>query len=217
MSQRLELALYVGWCLWRHRNRVYHQGSAPFPVQVWSNANSYLAQYTAANLIVPVLPNQPVVSWCSPPQGILKPNVDEGFNDVEKPAACGFVVRNETGSVLLSGALKFEHVESVLHAELLAILFGLESVTKMELKPAIVESDSLTAIAEIHRGSDSNIACFGIVMDILFFGEVCDVLKFVHVNSAANVLAHRVVKVSELDAEPSIWLKSLSESIFFVD
>ncbi|OMO84761.1 hypothetical protein COLO4_21861 [Corchorus olitorius] len=65
-------------------------------------------------------------SWSPPPEGVIKLNVDAAYHSASKVAVLAMVLRNANGSVLACGLVKRAGVPSALHAELLAILFGLE-------------------------------------------------------------------------------------------
>ncbi|OMP06127.1 hypothetical protein CCACVL1_01702 [Corchorus capsularis] len=67
----------------------------------------------------------------------------------------GFVVRNGMGDVVLGGISRVAGVESVLHAECMAIVFGMESAWEQGYNQVLVESDSMVAIEEIGKGKDS--------------------------------------------------------------
>ncbi|XWS17037.1 hypothetical protein CRYUN_Cryun33cG0033200 [Craigia yunnanensis] len=61
------------------------------------------------------------------------------------------VVHDSSGKVCLYGVSCEENVESALHAELKAILFGLEVARSHFSESLVIESDSLLAITEISK------------------------------------------------------------------
>lgn len=52
-------------------------------------------------------------AWSCPPPGYLKINVDAGYSAQEKMASCGFVIRDESGAVVLAGVSKKPDVQDV--------------------------------------------------------------------------------------------------------
>ncbi|TVU01082.1 hypothetical protein EJB05_53472, partial [Eragrostis curvula] len=64
--------------------------------------------------------------WLPPAEGVYKLNVDASFHATSRDGGWGYVARNDQGEVLDIGAGKITNVSSVLHAEALAALRGLE-------------------------------------------------------------------------------------------
>ena len=73
-------------------------------------------------------------------------NVDATFSSVTNVATLGMVVRDSIGSINLAAVEKIGNVESSLHVEFLAILFGLEVVRSDSFQSIMVENDSLLVI-----------------------------------------------------------------------
>ncbi|XVF57129.1 hypothetical protein PTKIN_Ptkin06aG0178800 [Pterospermum kingtungense] len=117
------------------------------------DAEQWSKDYAATNSGGRNPPQRVVPAWCSPNQGCLKLNVDVGYSAANKTTQGGFVVRDSSGAIHLSCASLFHSVLSVLQAELLSTLFGLEAASSARLKLESVECDSTTDIAEIHKGS----------------------------------------------------------------
>ncbi|XWS63816.1 hypothetical protein CRYUN_Cryun06bG0134500 [Craigia yunnanensis] len=65
------------------------------------------------------------------------------------------VVRDHLGSVLLCAVTRVERIMSPLHAEIKAILFGLEVALDNSFLSLKVESDSLLAIQDILKQAES--------------------------------------------------------------
>ena len=72
--------------------------------------------------------------------------MDVAFNLSSKTASLGMVIRDSSGRVRLCVATKIDRVYLLLHAEIKAILFGLEIAWTNSFTSLIVESDSLVAI-----------------------------------------------------------------------
>lgn len=68
---------------------------------------------------------------------------------------------------MVSGRKRFHGVISVLHVELLPILFGLEVVKDMGFFVQYVESDNLLAVREINSGTSNTFPFLSLILDIL--------------------------------------------------
>lgn len=97
-------------------------------------------------------------------------------------ATCGVVVRNSSGDVIFSANRSYDHVEDVVQAELLAIMLGLKLAADRGLKLEVVESDAFLAIREIGKGKASMSEWFGLLKDIHYFADKCEVISFHHFN-----------------------------------
>ena len=93
--------------------------------------------------------------WLSSLRDSVKINVDATYNPVTKFATLGMVVRDSIGTITLRAMTKIDNVESPLHAEFQAILFGLEVARSNSFLSIMVESDFLLAIQEILKQEGS--------------------------------------------------------------
>ena len=90
-----------------------------------------------------------------PPSDHHKISADAGYSSTTRIASLGMVARNMNVEVCFSAVVKPKKVESPLHAEIKAILFGPQLATEMNLKKFQMENDSLLAIKEILKRIDS--------------------------------------------------------------
>lgn len=117
----------------------------------------------------PYGPPRPAVQWTPPRFGWYKLNVDAIFNSEELKACCAMVMRDRYGQVVVSSKMTFWGMSCSLHAELRAILFGLNIVKHQGLRVQYLESDSLLAVQQIEKGHDSFSMWSNIVFLYLFF------------------------------------------------
>ena len=94
-------------------------------------------------------------TWTPPDRHALKLNVDAAFSSNSRIEKFGMVVHDSTGKVCLCEVSCEGNVDSALHAELKAILFGLEVARSHFSEFLVVESDSLLAIKEISKNTES--------------------------------------------------------------
>ncbi|OMO53350.1 hypothetical protein CCACVL1_28692 [Corchorus capsularis] len=144
-----------------------------------------------------MLPRSRVSScWKPPRQGVLKLNCDAAFNQHSGITTLRVVLRDVAGSIVLGGVSKIEDVDSVLHAECLAILFGLEVAWEHGYTSLLVESYSKQAIEEIRKGNNSLWMSASIIHDVLHLSAQFEFISFDHVNREVN--GREELKVTEI-------------------
>ena len=70
--------------------------------------------------------------WKRPPQEVLKINCDGAFRSETLIGGWGFVIRDDSGVAIKSGAENYTHLMDALHAEMLAILAGVRAAGDLE-------------------------------------------------------------------------------------
>ena len=84
--------------------------------------------------------------WIPPSENCVKINVDVTFCSATKEATLGVVARNSIAAIQFSAVSKERDIESLLYAEMKAILFGLHVAKELEYSSIIVESDCMIAV-----------------------------------------------------------------------
>jgi hypothetical protein len=69
--------------------------------------------------------DSPVQRWQPPQENILKINIDGCFNQQDKTGGWGFIIRDERGVAVGSGAGKLDHLQDPLQAEAEACLHAM--------------------------------------------------------------------------------------------
>ena len=119
------------------------------------------------------------------------------------------VLRNHIGTILYCVMTIVEDVESPLHVEFLAILFGLEVCKNNDFISLHSESDSLLAIREIEAGLGSFNEWRGIISDALSFTMHYNFSSFCHISRTRNECVHNLTKISCNLREYKVWQNSL--------
>ena len=132
--------------------------------------------------------------WISPSEDCVKLNVDAALCSVAKEATLGVVARNSRAEIQFSAVTKDRDIESPLHAEMKAILFGLQVTRELEYSSIIVESDCMIAVQEIAKKQDSLCEWNSIILDIVELSVDFKFCVITHVNRLANTLAHNLIK-----------------------
>jgi hypothetical protein len=145
--------LFLLWRVWHHRNNVVHgDGKATITASVNFLAN-YLTSFTAAA----TTHADSTSSWCAPAVGMLKANVDAGWNSHSKEAGLGIIVRDHEGSVIISEWKFIPNCGSAWEAEIQACLEGLKCLISLKRWPAVLESDCLRAVQAL-CGRDTDLS-----------------------------------------------------------
>ena len=99
------------------------------------------------------------------------------------------------------------NIDSVLHAELIALLFGLKEASKFHFPSILLESDSLLAIKEIKK-LNSFSEWEGIIYDVIDLSVKFQSCSFFHVRRAANSCAHNLTRLAEELGVCKVWRNS---------
>ncbi|MBA0760086.1 hypothetical protein Gotri_022868 [Gossypium trilobum] len=141
-KNRKRVIVVTIWAIWFSRNKFLHERKVQSLKEIIIFIRSFGLEYrsSAENLKYP----QPrsMVKWSPPPQGWLKINVDAGLLIAKKRAVSGFIIRNGEGFIMGSGFQRHNLVHSVVIAEALAILHGLQFALDLGFSNVILESDS---------------------------------------------------------------------------
>lgn len=84
---------------------------------------------------------------------------------------CALVVRNHQRVMVLSARNTYNHISCPLHAELRAILFGLETIHSFGLQVHHFETDCLITVKEIDDGAMSFSKWRNIILDIFSLNQ----------------------------------------------
>ncbi|KAJ1398490.1 Ribonuclease H-like superfamily [Sesbania bispinosa] len=128
------------------------------------------------------------VKWNPPDIGWTKLNTNGSVHASSHRAACGGVFRNHHGNFLLAFAYPLPFV-SVLEAELLAVLNGLELAWTRKYTQISVELDSASALRLIQFGCKNTHALFDTVRRIQQPVNLDWTVRFDHVFREANQLS----------------------------
>ena len=150
----------------------------------------------------------------------FKLNVDAAYSSRTKEASLGMVVRDHLGSVLLCAVTKVDSIVFPLHAEIKALLFGLEITLNNSFLSLVVESDSLLAIQEILKQPVSFCVWEGIISDTIDLSLDCNLCNFHHIRRYANGFAHNLTKLCTELGDYKVWRNSLPllyKSFYFIE
>lgn len=118
---------------------------------------------------------KPYARWTSHIIGFYKLNVDSSFNEIDRVAWAGMVLRGFKGDMVIAACKRFEGISSSLHAKILSIHFGSEIVQQQGIRAQFEELDSMMVIKEISSGSNLFFPWCSLILDIISFKISCGV------------------------------------------
>lgn len=117
-------------------------------------------------------------------------NVDAAIPEDRSACTAGFLVRDFTGAVMMSGSCPLGGSVSVLQAELVSILSGLEFANQAGFRRIIVASDCLTAINACNGLASFSDYHGTVLQDIKRLANEFAEIKFVFERRQANESVH---------------------------
>ncbi|OMP08993.1 hypothetical protein COLO4_05916 [Corchorus olitorius] len=151
----LNLCMVVVWLLWRNRNRCFHEARCMISRSLGEAAKKIVelnevgrASVEEAVALTATFNQQ--TRWLPPPPDLKKLNVDAAFCAANGEATVSMVLRDSNGVVVHCGIRKLDNVPSALHAEILALIFGLEEAKDIGCDSLITEPDCAVAVHEIN-------------------------------------------------------------------
>ncbi|KAL4336803.1 hypothetical protein AHAS_Ahas12G0046700 [Arachis hypogaea] len=135
-----------------------------------------------------------LIRWSRPEEGCVKVNVDGSWFGHTNNAACGGVFRDSDGRFLKGFSCNLGNC-SIMHAELWAVIHGLNIATTNGYQYLVVESDSAEAINFINRGCYPTHPCAPLVQDIRVLAARIHKVAWLHslheANSVTDLLAKK--------------------------
>ncbi|KAH6829009.1 hypothetical protein C2S53_011926 [Perilla frutescens var. hirtella] len=132
--------------------------------------------------------------WPYPPEGCCRVDVDALFNPVLRLYGLGVVIRNSTGSIVAALAKSIKHPTSVLGAEILAAISGINLCLDEGITPVLLFSNSILTVQVL---SDSNVDDCIVVDELQDFRLMVSgglVLKVSHMYRKVNRVAHSLAQ-----------------------
>ena len=183
------------WNLWKNRNNALWRNQRQNSIQLVSSAMAWYEDYTKFNSSSPK--EEPVRSnrrqvWSTPDTGTLKLNVDGSFVAPGVYGGAGGVLRDDQGQFIAGFAHRLDFIFSALHAELLAMRYGLDLLHTMGISKAIIESDYLAAVQVVNSPVYDLSPLGSLISDIRTslanHGEIC--ISFAP--RQTNMVAHKL-------------------------
>ncbi|KAL9294084.1 putative ribonuclease H domain, reverse transcriptase zinc-binding domain-containing protein [Arabidopsis thaliana] len=217
------VAPWILWRLWKNRNDLVFKGKqfdapdvirwAVEDVEEWRQSlqRSFLPKHIERS-------EQQVIKWKQPPHGWVKCNSDGAWNAERSKCGIGWVLRNSDKNVLWMGARAIPMAQSALVTEAEALRWAVLSLSRLNYRKVIFESDSQQLVSILVDNGDMPILD-PIIQDIKFLLQHFEETKFVFMHRGGNGVADRIAKesLSLENYDPKLysivpnWVKSFVE------
>jgi len=217
------VAPWILWRLWKNRNDLVFKGKQFDAPDVIRRAVEDVEEWRQ-NLQRSFLPKhierseQQVIKWKQPPHGWVKCNSDGAWNAERSKCGIGWVLRNSDKNVLWMGARAIPKAQSALVTEAEALRWAVLSLSRLNYRKVIFESDSQQLVS-ILVDNDDMPTLDPIIQDIKFLLQHFEETKFVFMHRGGNGVADRIAKesLSLENYDPKLysivpnWVKSFVE------
>ncbi|XP_062028568.1 uncharacterized protein LOC133744481 [Rosa rugosa] len=146
----------------------------------------WVEEFKAAH-IKPALAARATPKWQKRPVGFVKLSVDAAFDQLSCRAGLGGVFRDHNGAFLYGFRHTFAAAHSARHAELLALVLGVQLAIDNHLTPLLVETDCLDLVSAI---SSSSLELGFLLADLRVLLHDAQNARVLKVGRQANDVAH---------------------------
>ncbi|XP_057760081.1 uncharacterized protein LOC130980412 [Arachis stenosperma] len=206
--------------LWYDRNKLVFEGkiSAPGMVAISIHKRTTEVLNCLRKNLIKEQANRSdhLIRWIPPPESIIKINVDGLFYSHNNNAACGGVFRDQWGRFLKGFSCNLGSC-SIMHAELWAVIKGLQIAMANDIHHVIIESDSKMALNFVRNGCLDSHPCATLIKDINILAGRIPSIKWNHIFREANTVADCLAKKGhELRNGLHIFDAPLPDSLHFL-
>ena len=129
---------------WYERNRVREGGKQRTAAEIAALNGRQATEIKQLQALTTEAPGHSRQSprWERPPSGMLKLNVDGAFREADKDGGWGYVIRDESGDVIQSGAGKVSLAINPMHAEPIACMEGVKAAAAIGMNNIVPETDA---------------------------------------------------------------------------
>jgi hypothetical protein len=204
------------WCWWSMRNKVNAGERKKSPQEVTNDVLYYLNAWKLAHMKgVDLAKPVNILRWKGPPEGVYKINCDGAFLHESGKSGWGFIIRDNTGEMVVARAGDAESLMNAQYAETVACLKGIEYAESLGIERIIVETDATTVVDTINN-PDSDRSPL-----TMMFREIRAKLLYdfsfssvSHCPRACNSIAHILAAIGlNGNSEHLIWQESVPEHV----
>ena len=181
-----------------------HESTCQLPNQIWNFAKRFLQDYKEASSSSGQDKTCDSNSWCPPPAGVFKINVDGATSENGRNSSVGVIIRDSKGITVAACANYLSGQFSALETETLAVECGILLAREMELEQIIIETDALSVIQSIAASE------FDGDMGHLYLGIIGLLKSFKswdlkHLKRDYNRVAHELAQSSKRNEASQCW------------
>jgi ribonuclease HI len=151
--------------------------------------------------------------WQSPPEGIVKVNVDAAFNSDSQLGATGVVIRGDRDQFIAASCKWITDIPDVLTAEAYACREGAALVRRLKIPKAIIETDSQELVSLWKTRTNNRSRILPVLNQIQELSRNCTFFDVCHVRREANLAAHLTAKYASPSNSDFVWLDQVPEHL----
>lgn len=148
----IDILFYTCWFLWKNQNQTQFEMYSKSPMCLFKSIYNQMQEFIKVIFRNTSLGLPQVSTWTILAPGFLQINVDASWNSHEKVDMVAVIVHEHSGATVCCATRRHACCSAVLHAELLAIKFGLKLALNHRYTKILLESDSLMAIKDLEKG-----------------------------------------------------------------
>jgi len=214
--------ILILWRAWFVRNKWVHEGrwingktSAEFLSSYWDSlsvirqgeANDSKGKRPMVDTTIRSVERKPKVSstWTKPNAGWVKINVDGAFMEGSEDAGIGVVIRDSSGSVLLTAWKHVSDAGSAEEVEALACKEGLTLAAEWVTLPSILESDCANIVRFLSQPERQRSPSSFTIQEALEEAAKLPRVEFHHVGRELNSVAHSLAQLARRLNHSAVW------------
>ena len=144
-----------------------------------------------------------------PPADIAKINLNSAVFTNDNCSRIAVVIKNGSGSVLVSCTKKLNQAYSGEHIEALAVATALSFASEIGFKRAVLEGDSLSVINALKERVSLLTPTGLLVEDVKSLSQRFDQLLYSHTRREGNHVAHSLAKYAIRILDFFVWMKDV--------
>ena len=134
--------------------------------------------------------------WKKPSMGFIKLNTDAAFQVSDGSTGLGGIFRDHEGNCLGCFSKFQVSSSSPIHAELLALLEGVQIAYSKSLSPLVIETDCQSIVEAVYKGSLDHSDIGFLLTDLRWGLQLLAAAQLRFVRRQANVVAHNLAKLA---------------------
>ncbi|KAK0585032.1 hypothetical protein LWI29_022499 [Acer saccharum] len=206
----LVLLSVIFWRVWYYRNQLVHNVEKEGYGDVVRWVTTFIEEWNSTHLVDKPCPALVSVAhgWRPPEGGVWKINSNAATDYARKVIGFGIIIRDKSGKVFSTAAIKVRAMFSPLIAEAMAVWRGVSLALDFGLVPFQIESDCLQVIDLVNKGVPSSAdvgPIISLIFDSLNSTPGCSIS---HTPRTGNLVAHNLVKFALSIERDCCWLDS---------
>jgi ribonuclease HI len=202
------------WAIWTARNKRIHGEKVMTISQACTWGRDMASDLNQSSQhLADVKMQSKFFKWQSPPEGIVKVNVDAAFNSDSQLGATGVVIRGDRDQFIAASCKWITDIPDVLTAEAYACWEGAALVRRLKIPKAIIETDSQELVSLWKTRTNNRSRILPVLNQIQELSRNCTFFDVCHVRREANLAAHLTAKYASPSNSDFVWLDQVPEHL----